>query len=81
MQTNKQTPYYKDMTDVELIDAYWSLRKSTHNWSTMARNVRPGTPQGRKVAREWGRADRYFQIVCSLLRKRGINPLNERSEA
>jgi hypothetical protein len=68
-------PYFKEMTDEELRDAYRANRTAAYNTGNLACSVAPKSRSGRIVARQWGEALRACQIIEGLARKRGIRLL------
>lgn len=66
---------YKDMTDTDLIAAYWATRNAMHNNGEIARSCSPGGRGVRTMARQMGRLIRDFDIICAVLRKRDVTPL------
>jgi hypothetical protein len=73
------TMLYKELSDAELVAAYWDLRGATHASGQLACHVNPRSRGGRTLARTWGRQLNHFEIVCALLRKRNVNPLTHKS--
>jgi hypothetical protein len=68
-----RTPFLKDLTDTELVDAYWAARQSAYSWSELAPSCNPRSAAGRKVAGGWGRAMRHVEIIEAIARKRGLS--------
>lgn len=62
---------YKDLTDEELIAAYWSTRKAISDWSRMAV---PGQRRAYRSAVAGGflRQSRNLDIIVAIGRKRGL---------
>lgn len=68
-------PYFKGMTDQELVDAYWAARQSQASWSDMA-TIGGFTRSGRgKIAAGVFRASDDIDLIVAIARKRGINVL------
>jgi hypothetical protein len=72
MNTNA-LPYFKDMADDELRDAYKGYRTASYNAGNLACSVSPRSNGGRIVARQWGQAIKACEIIEGLARKRGIS--------
>lgn len=63
-------PYFKDMTDDELREAYWQFRRALHGWSEMAA---PRRIDGGRSARGTGRCLRAVELIEAIADKRGIS--------
>lgn len=64
---------FKDMDDVQLVEAYWDLRNAIATTGDMARSCRPGSHSTRTLGRQAGKLYRHWDIVNAILRKRGLN--------
>lgn len=65
-------PYFKDMADAELVEAYRTYRNATYNSGNLACHVAPKSRSGRTIARQWGRNLRACELIENIARQRGL---------
>lgn len=64
---------YKDMTDSQLVEAYWAQRETMATWDGMTRLPRPGRRKRSRIAGGVLRASRNIDIIVAIARKRGVS--------
>jgi hypothetical protein len=77
-ENTTKTTRYMDMTPDELRAAYRYWGEAQYNAGNIA-NLHAGAPRGSRTrntaAANWGRANREFDLICNVARKRGIRLL------
>lgn len=62
-------PLFKDMSDEALVTEYWAYRALVHNNAGMAAS---GAVNRHKAAAQQGKLLKSFDIICALIRRRGL---------